>query len=109
MLPFIQSSNAQTAPLKTYVVLLAGRSVGSGYWVQADSADEARRLVALNIPGMGMARDPDFAECRADQTYAAGYGTILQASNRSYTITRRSHHATLAVVAPSGMNDNADV
>ena len=80
--------------LVNYVVFLAGRDIGSGFWVQADSVQEARRLIALNVPSMGNARSANLTECRLDQTYSPGYGAIIQATGRTYTITRRSDNAS---------------
>jgi hypothetical protein len=76
-----------------FVVVPIGRQPSFGFWLQADSAQEARRLVALNVPSMGSAGNPDLAECRPDQTYSPGYGAIVQGTGRTYTITRRSDHA----------------
>jgi hypothetical protein len=76
-----------------FVVVPIGRQLGFGFWLQANSAEEARRLVALNVPSMASAGNPDLAECRPDQTYSAGYGVIVQGTGRTYTITRRSEHA----------------
>ena len=76
-----------------FVVVQIGRQPNFGFWLQADSAQEARRLVALNVPSMGSAGNPGLAECRPDQTYSPEYGAIIQGTGRTYTITRRSDHA----------------
>ena len=75
-----------------FVVVPIGRQPSFGFWLQADSADEARRLVALNVPSMSSAAIPDLAECWPDETYSPRYGAIVQGTVRTYTITRRSDH-----------------
>jgi len=77
-----------------FVVVPMGRQPSFGFWLQADSADEARRLVALNIPDMGTTGVPDSAGCWPDTTYAPQYGAIIEGTVRTYTITRRSGHAS---------------
>jgi len=60
-----------------------------GFWLQADSTEEARRLVSLNVPLMGRAVESNFATCEEDQVHLPGYGVIVGGSGRTYTITRR--------------------
>ena len=79
-----------------FVVVPTGAQPSVGFWLQAGSAQEARLLVALNVPSMGSAGNPDLAECRPDQTYCPGYGAIIQGTGRTYTITRRSDRANRA-------------
>ena len=76
-----------------FVLIPVGTQLGCGFWLQADTPEEARRLVALNVPSMSSAGNPDLVECRPDQTHAPEYGAIVQGSGRTYTITRRSDHA----------------
>lgn len=73
----------------TFVVVPTGRNPKFGFWLQADSAEEARRLVSLNVPEMSGVTNPSHAACGPDQTYSPGYGVIIEGSGRSYTITRR--------------------
>src|SRR5215203_4461952 len=46
-----------------FVVVPIDRQPSFGFWLQADSAAEARKLVALNVPSMSSADIPDLAEC----------------------------------------------
>ena len=80
-----------------FVVFPTEEKRGVGFWLQADSAEEARRLVALNVPCMSSAINPDVVECRPDETYTPAYGAIVQGSVRTYTITRRSDHSNSAL------------
>ena len=77
-----------------FVVVPTDRQPGFGFWLQADSAEEAKRLVALNVPSMSITGIRDLAECWPDETYAPRYGAIKQGTVRTYTITRRSDHAS---------------
>jgi hypothetical protein len=79
-----------------FVVVPIGRQPSFGFWLQADSADEARRLVALNVPDMGSASIPDLVDCWPDETYSPRYGAIIEGTVRTYVITRRSDHAIRA-------------
>jgi hypothetical protein len=76
-----------------FVVVPIGRQPSFGFWLQADSAEEARGLVALNVPSISSAAIPDF-DCLPDETYSPQYGAIKQGTVRTYTITRRSGHAS---------------
>jgi hypothetical protein len=73
-----------------FVVVPIGRNRKFGFWLQAESAEEARKLVSLNVPEMGSVTDPDSAECGRDETCSPMHGVILEGSGRSYTITRRN-------------------
>jgi len=73
-----------------FVVVPIGRSLKFGFWLQAEDAEEARKLVSLNVPEMSGVTNPILAGCSLDQTYSPGYGSIIEGSGRSYTITRRS-------------------
>jgi len=75
-----------------FVVVPTGRQPSFGFWLQADTAEEARRLVALNVPCMGSAI-PDLAGCWPDASYAPQYGAIIEGTVRTHTITRRLGHA----------------
>ena len=73
-----------------FVVVPIGRNRKFGFWLQAESAEEARKLVSLNVPEMGSVTNPDSAECGPDGTYSPTHGMIFEGSGRSYTITRRN-------------------
>jgi len=72
-----------------FVVVPINRQPDMGFWLQADSPEEARRLVSLNVPDMESAVDASFAYCATDQTHSPEYGAILEGARRTYTITRR--------------------
>jgi hypothetical protein len=46
------------------------------YWVQADSAEAARRLVALNVAAAFGARDESLFDCIQDDTKTPPTGLI---------------------------------
>ena len=73
-----------------FVVIPTGRNLKFGFWLQAGDADEARRLVALNVPGMADVTNSDLAQCNRDDTHSPMHGLIIEGSGRSYTITRRT-------------------
>jgi hypothetical protein len=72
-----------------FVVVPINRQPDMGFWIQADSPEEARRLVALNVPNMENAEHPSFAQCGEDQTYTPPYGVIIEGSGRTYTVEKR--------------------
>jgi len=76
-----------------FVVVPLGGHPSFGFWLQADSAEEARRLVALNVPCVSSPDIRNLAECWPDETYCPPYGAIKHGTVRTYTITRRSGHA----------------
>ncbi len=76
-----------------FVVVPTGRNRKFGFWVQAGSKEEARKLVSLNVPEMGGVTSPDRAECEHDETYSPMHGVIVEGWGRSYTITRRNGKA----------------
>lgn len=76
-----------------FVVVPVGRNPKFGFWVQAEDAEEARKLVSLNVPEMAGVTIPDHAQCNPDQTYSPIHGVIFEGSGRSYTITRRGGKA----------------
>jgi hypothetical protein len=71
-----------------FVVVPIDRQPSFGFWLQADSAEEARRLVALNVPSMGSASLPDLAECWPDETHSPRYGAIIEGTVRTYIRSR---------------------
>jgi hypothetical protein len=73
-----------------YVVIPTGRNLRFGFWLQAADAEEARKLVALNVPGMAGVTNSDVAQCTQDDTHSPMHGLIFEGSGRSYTITRRT-------------------
>jgi hypothetical protein len=83
-----------------FVVVPVGRNPIFGFWVRADDAEEARRLVALNVPEMTGVTDPSRAQCEPDETYSPIHGVIFEGSGRSYTITRRKRKVLKGLVAP---------
>jgi len=76
-----------------FVVVPMGRQPSFGFWLQAESAEEAKRIVALNIPDIDSAGFPDCAGCWPDATYVPQYGAIIEGTVRTHTITRRSARA----------------
>lgn len=84
----------------SFVVVPVGRNPIFGFWVKAADAEEARRLVALNVPDMAEVTDPNHAQCGPDETYSPIHGVILEGSGRSYTITRRKRKAPIGPVTP---------
>jgi hypothetical protein len=91
-----------------FVVVPKGRSRKFGFWLRAESAEEARRLVSLNVPEMGSVTNPDAAECSPDETYAPMHGVIVEGFGRSYTITRRNGQAQAGPLlsSPQGLPGN---
>jgi hypothetical protein len=86
-----------------FVVIPNGVNAKFGFWVQAEHADEARTLVALNVPGLRRVADPCLAQCLPDETHSPEYGAIVEGGGRTYTITRRRPKAAepaAAVAAP---------
>jgi hypothetical protein len=77
-----------------FVVVPMGRNRKFGFWLRAESAEEARRLVSLNVPEMSGVTNPDAAECSPDETYSPMHGVIFEGFGRSYTITRRTARQT---------------
>jgi hypothetical protein len=73
-----------------FVVIPTGRNLKFGFWLQAADSEEARQLVALNVPGMAGVTNTDLAQCTRDDTYSPMHGLIIEGSGRGYTITRRS-------------------
>jgi hypothetical protein len=73
-----------------FVVVPTGRNPKFGFWVRAGDAEEARKLVSLNVPDMSSVINPNLAECSPDTTYSPIDGVIFEGSGRSYTITRRA-------------------
>ena len=76
-----------------FIVVPIGRHPDMGFWLQAATPEEARRLVSLNVPHMEDAIHTSFATCAEDHIHSPGYGVIVGGSGRTYTITRRSEHA----------------
>jgi hypothetical protein len=76
--------------VENFVVVPTGRRPEFGFWLQAESSEEARKLVSLNVPNMGGVTGPSSAECSTNQTYTPMHGVIIEGFGRSYTITRRS-------------------
>jgi hypothetical protein len=74
----------------TFVVIPIGRNPRFGFWLRAEDAAEARRLVSLNVPDMTGVTDASIAQCNRDDTHAPMHGAIFEGSGRSYTITRRA-------------------
>ena len=72
-----------------FMVVPVNRRSDMGYWVQADSENQARLLVSLNVPGMEHAVSSIFADCEPDERFSPGYGAITGGSGQTFTITRR--------------------
>ncbi|WP_162915072.1 hypothetical protein [Desertibaculum subflavum] len=49
---------------------------GECYWLQAQNAADARRLVALNVPGAERAQNPALFDCAPDETRLPPPGLI---------------------------------
>ncbi len=56
------------------------------YWVLAASDDEAKRLVALNIPSIG--GDVTKLECVANSKFDPLYGVIITSGGRTFTVLK---------------------
>lgn len=82
-----------------FVVVPIGRSPAAGFWLQAETSEEARKLVSLNVPDMGRVTEAGYAECRPDQTYSPMHGVIVEGYGRTYTITRRNGKAPTGPIA----------
>ena len=82
-----------------FVVVPRDRNRKFGFWLRAESAEEARKLVSLNVPEMGSVTNPDAADCRPDETHTPVHGVIVEGSGRSYTITRRNGQAQAGPMA----------
>jgi hypothetical protein len=57
------------------------------YWIQADSAQAARALVALNVSGASNARDKRAFDCFEDDTKAPPAGLIYSDTGGPITIS----------------------
>ncbi|MGH6840738.1 MAG: hypothetical protein ACREDV_01380 [Methylocella sp.] len=57
------------------------------FWVLATSDDEAKRLVALNVPSIGT--DVTKLGCVADQKFAPPPGVIMTDSGETFTVSKR--------------------
>jgi hypothetical protein len=91
-----------------YLVVSVGRNRKFGFWLRVESAEEARKLVSLNVPEMASVTNLDAAECGPDETYSPMHGVIVEGSGRSYTITRRNGRAHAGPIAtmPKGVPEN---
>lgn len=56
------------------------------YWVQAESADSARTLVALNVAAAVEARDETLFDCIRDDTRTPPLGLIYSDTGRPIAI-----------------------
>ncbi|CAH2397682.1 hypothetical protein MES5069_180038 [Mesorhizobium escarrei] len=72
-----------------FLVVPVNRQPDMGFWLQADSPEEARRLVSLNVPQMEYATNEGYATCEQDQTHSPPYGVIVEGSGRTFTIKKR--------------------
>ena len=59
------------------------------YWVWADTATEARRLVALNVEPARDAENPEAFECQPDETQAPPFGLIYRRLYGPVSIEKR--------------------
>jgi hypothetical protein len=59
------------------------------YWIDAESAEQARTLVALNVPAAANARDTTLFDCLVDDTKRPPEGVIYCASEGPLAITRK--------------------
>jgi hypothetical protein len=57
------------------------------YWILADSAEAARALVALNVPGAVHARDMMIFDCLQDDAKTPPVGLIYRDTGGPFTIT----------------------
>jgi hypothetical protein len=57
------------------------------YWILADSAEAARALVALNVPGAVHARDQMIFDCLQDDAKTPPVGLIYSDTGGPFTIT----------------------
>jgi hypothetical protein len=83
-----------------FLVVPVGRNPKFGFWLQAGDAEEARKLVSLNVPEMAGVTNPALARCTPDETHSPMHGLIFEGSGRSYTITRRSGKSPAGPVVP---------
>ena len=72
-----------------YLVIPVGGAHTDGLWVTADTEEQARRLVSLNVPDAAEAIDWKRYDCRTDETYYTGPGVILKGSAETFTIHKR--------------------
>ena len=72
-----------------FAIVPINRQPDMGFWVKADTPEEARRLISLNVPGMEQATSTAFARCDEDQTYVPAYGVIVEGTGRTFTVKRR--------------------
>lgn len=71
---FCVQSRANAGPMQTY-------------WVLAKSADNARTLIALNVPSAAGARDKKLFDCLVDDTRTPPVGLIYSDDGGSFTIS----------------------
>jgi hypothetical protein len=57
------------------------------FWVRAKSADDARTLIALNVPSAAGARDKKLFDCLIDDTRTPPVGLIYGDNGGSFTIS----------------------
>ena len=68
-------SRAGTGPMRTY-------------WIEAESVEQARTLVALNAPAAANARDAKLFDCLEDDTKRPPEGLIYSDSDGPIAIKR---------------------
>ena len=57
------------------------------YWVLSKSANDARTLVALNVPDAAEARDETLFDCLVDDTKTPPVGMIYSDSGEAFLVS----------------------
>jgi hypothetical protein len=61
-----------------YLIEKVDDPAADSYWVQADSGDEARQMIAKSIPEAAEAEDEEKYTCRMSSTQTPPYGLIYR-------------------------------
>lgn len=62
---------------------------GDSFWVKASSSEEARRLIALNVPEATQVEETAHYRCEEDDHKSPPHGMIYHRLGRPISITRR--------------------
>lgn len=62
---------------------------GDSFWVKASTSDEARKLIALNVPDASNAQETSHYRCEEDDQKSPPHGLIYHQLGRPISITKR--------------------
>jgi hypothetical protein len=72
-----------------FVVVPNARQYEMGLWIDAADQQEARRLIARNVPGCENVTKEGYATCVPDNRFTPPYGVIVDGSGQTFTVSQR--------------------